>query len=451
MKNRMRLLQPLAMGGALLAGLLFSAPLRSAQAQGAPTDARWDAFLGCWQPINASGAATSSLMCVVPAGASAADIVTVTNGKEVSREHVDANGRHVAATRDGCTGWNAAEWSRDDERVFIRSAYTCAGGQLQQSTGVLALTAAGELLNVQGLSSGKHVGVRVLHYREAPNPGALPSDISAALGSRTMAVDAARVAASAPVTIDDIIEASSQVSAPVAEAWLANSGQQHSVDAKQLEVMANAGVPDSVIDMVVALSYPRKFTVRGAYAGEPGPYGNAVASAPLRGVADTAATQPRPCTYSMYDWGYDSCGFSPWGYGYSPYYGPYSPYWYGSYYGYGYGPAYGYGYGYGYGGYGGWYGGTPVIVVQGNNSSASHGHYVKGRGYVYSGGGTAGTAVPRGSYNGGGSAAASRGSSAGSSPPPIRTAHPVNTGGGGGGGGSAPVRTAHRRGGGGGR
>ncbi len=442
MKNPMRFLQPLAMGGALLAGLLFSAPIQSARAQSAPTDARWDAFLGCWQPNDATTAGTSALMCVVPSqGASAADIVTISGGKEVAREHVDANGQRIAATRDGCKGWDAATWARDDERVFIHSAYTCADGRLQQSTGILALNSDGELLDVQGLKSGAHTGVRVLRYREAVNPGTLPGDVSAALGNRTMAVDAARVAASAPVNTDDIIEASSRVSAPVVEAWLANSGQQQTVDAKQLERMANAGVPDSVINMVVALSYPQRFAVTGGYGGAAGTYGNGVAATRLAGVADTSAAA-RPCTYSMYGWGYNPCGFSPWGYGYSAYYGPYGPYspywdsWYGAY-----GPAYGYGYGYGYGGYGyggwgGWYGGTPVIVVRSNTTPASHGRMVNGRGYVYTGGnGSTGTAVPRGTYRGGSSAGAGASASRGSS----------------GGGGGGAVRTAHRVGGGGGK
>ncbi len=443
MKNRMHVSRWAAVAAAFFAGGLLLVPVARASAQATSVDSRWDAFLGCWEPAGAPSGAKPSLLCVVPAqGASAADLVTVTDGKEVAREHIDATGQRVANTRDGCSGWESAQWARDDERVYLHADYTCAGGRRQQSTALIALSANGDLMDVQGLKAGKNDGVRVTEYREAVDPGSLPSDIAAAIGDRTMAVDAARVAASAPVTTDNVIDASAHVDAPVVEAWLANRGEQMAVDAKQLEALADAGVPSDVVDVMVALTYPQKFAVNPAIAGGAGQYGDAVAPSRLKGVVGSSAADSvgRPiCPYSAYGWDYGTaCQYSPWTYGYgyypSPYWGysPFSPY-------YGYDPYFGYaggyyGYGFGYG-YGGWYGGQSVVVVTNNGQNSSHGRVVKGRGYVQGNpppmSGSSGQRAPsqstRSASGSSSAGSASSGSSSGSSG---RTAH--RSGGGGG-------------------
>ncbi len=440
MKNRMHRSRLAALAAALTAGLLL-VPSARAVAQGAPSDARWNAFVGCWEPAGAPVGANASLLCVVPAsGTSAVDLVTVTDGKETAREHIDATGAHVASTHDGCQGWESAVWSPDGERVYLRADHTCAGGVRQQSTALIAMSADGDLLDVQGLKAGRNTGVRVTTYREVPDPGELPADVASALQARGMAVDAARVAAAAPVSTANVIEASKQLDAPVVEAWLANRGEQMSVDANDLEALAKGGVPGDVIDVMVALTYPDRFALAPAAGGANGQYGTGVAPSELKGVAGQtqARDRQRPiCPYSAFGWDYGTeCMYSPWTYGYSPY--GYGPYGYGTYGYYGYNPYYygyaGPGYGYGYG-YGGWYTPQPVVIVQNPGATDSHGKVVKGRGYVGRGtasgssGRTQSSAPARSSGSSSSGGSASSGSSSGS---------------------SSSGRTAHRRGGGGG-
>jgi hypothetical protein len=444
MKNRMHSLRWAARAAAITAGLLL-VPGARAVAQGASSDPRWNAYVGCWEPAATPSGVRASLLCIVPTqGASAVDLVTITDGKEAAREHIDASGAHVANTRDGCTGWESAQWARDGERVYLKADYTCPGGVRQMSTALIALSANGDLMDVQGLKAGRNNGVRVTQYREANDPGTLPADIASAVGSRTMAVDAARVGASAPVSTDNVIDASAHLDAPVVEAWLANRGEEMSVDAKELEVMAKRGVPSDVIDVLVALSYPDRFAVAPSAAGGNGPYGDAVAPSQLKGVAGatTRANDTRPiCPYSAYGWDYGTaCRYSPWAYGYSPYgWDPYGLSMYGSY---GYSPYYGagaYGYGYGYG-YGGWYNPRPVVIVQGNGgSSNSHGRVVKGRGYVQGSGASSGSSA--------GSRTSTPARSSGSSSSTGSTSSGKT---GSSSSGSSSGRTAHRRGGGGG-
>ena len=439
MRNRMSISRRAAMVAAFFAGGLLLVPTARASAQATIADGGWNAYLGCWEPAGAPSGVKASLLCVVPAqGASAVDLVTVTDGKEVAREHINANGEHVATTRDGCKGWESAEWSGDGERVYLHADFTC-GAMRQRSTALIAMSANGDLMDVQGLKAGKNNGVRVTQYREATDPGPLPADIASAIGARTMAVDAARVSAAAPISTDNVIEASAHLDAPVVEAWLANRGDPMAVDAKQLEALAKGGVPGDVIDVMVALANPQRFAINPALGGAGGQYGDAVAPSRLNGVvgSSNANAPARPiCPYSAYGWDYGSaCMYSPWTYGFSPYgypyglYSPYSPY--NPYFGY----AGGYNYGYGYG-YGGWYGGQPVIVVTNNGQTASHGRVVKGRGYVQgspppSSVGSSGMRAPARSS---GAAAGSSGAGAASS---------------GHSSGSSTGRTAHRSGGGG--
>lgn len=448
MRNRAYLFGRAAMGSLALLGamaVLMAAPSPAA-AQSVRVDGRWDAWLGCWEPAGTPSGAKPALLCVVPAqGTSAVDLLTVADGKVTAREHIAADGERVADTRDACTGWRSAQWSNDGSRVYLHSQYTCDNNVKRGSTSLMAMSANGDWMDVQGVQVGRNSGVRLMMYREATDPGTLPAEVSDAIGNRAMAVAAARVAAAAPLHREDIAEASQKLDAPVVEAWLANRGDRMTVDANQLVALANDGVPGSVIDVVVALSYPDKFAVNPAMAGATGQYADAVQPSRLNGVAgsDTTTSAMRMCPYSAYGWDYaGQCAYSPYAYGmYGPYgyyynpYGLYSPYG-----GYGYG-AYGYngygygGYGYGGYGYGGWYSGSrPVIVVVRNpndNSNAAHGRLVKGRGYVGGGssGGSAGSTSQRGSYGGsqssGGSSSA--GSSSGSSGG--RTAH--KTGGGG--------------------
>jgi len=280
----------------------------------------------------------------------------------------------------------------------------------RKSTGLFAMSPAGEWLDVRSVSAGANSGVRVMRYREAASSAKLPAELTAAVQGRALAVSTARTAAAAPVERSDVVEAVRHVDAQVVEAWLAERGQGFAVDGKTLVALADAGVPERVIDMMVALSYPKVFAVNpSSRQGElrPPPVDSgrvARAYAADRRLGPVAFVDPYE--HSLFGWSV----FSPYG-------------------------SFPYGYGYGYGSAYGWYpGGGPVIVIRdpdgGNAAPARRGRAVKGRGYTRDdGSGDGPQAVPRtttretpsaGSSRGG--AQASGGSSGGSRPP--RTAKP---------------------------
>ncbi len=338
--------------GALLAGAMLAAGAASASAQTASADARWNPWIGCWQNVNGSdtmlrsGPERDRVVCVVPStGTSAVDILTVDSGRIASREHIDASGERRTVDEGGCTGWRSAQWSGDGHRLYQRSDISCAGGAHRTSSGLFAMSRPDVWLRVHGVGNGEGAGVRVVRYRSAPVPAAVASEL-AVVKSDSLALSTARLAAEAATSTEDVIEASHQVDAPVVEAWLLERNPDLQVDAKELERLADAGVPARVIDAMVALSYPSKFAI--------GPTREiALRSAvnPATGYSSGVVTQAivlDPYGYGPYGLGY----YSPFGYGYDPY---------------------------GYGG--GWYPWSgPVIIVRG--PSAEHGKLVKGRGYT---------------------------------------------------------------------
>jgi len=239
------------------------------------------------------------------------------------------------------------------------------------------MVSGSEWVQVNVVAGGGARTAWVTRYRLAPRSVVEEAGLSDIAADHGMEGRTARVAAAARPSVEDVIEASQYVEEEGVSAWIAELGLRFELDADRLIRMADAGVSEDVIDMVVAVSYPSHFAVdRERYSPGYGP------------------------TYSSFGgWGfsqplYSSRFFSPYGYC--------SPYRYG----FGYG---GCGYrGYGYGGYG--YGGyrSPVIIVI--DGSGSGGRVVNGQGYRRApSSGTGGrVASPRG-YVGG-----SSGSSAGS-------------------------------------
>jgi hypothetical protein len=360
---------------------------------------RWQPWLGCWSatpPRFADLEAEPQQVCVVPvANTLAVDVVTITGSKIVSRERIDPNGEHRPGEREGCAGWDSALWSADMRRVYLQSEYTCTGGVKRATTGLMASAANGDWLDIVGVGLRDKVGVRVLRHRPSPPLPTLPPEIASAVARDPREPAALKVLL--PVGDAEIIDASKYVSGAVIEAWLAENRQKFTMNGKRLAALANAGVEDRVLDMLVALSYPEVFAIKpsptmtGELAiGGGGGGGNVFleASPFLVGGSIFDACNPYYTGLSLYGW--DGC--SPYGF-----------------YGYGYGsPPFGY-----YGG--GWYeaggGGGIIVVPTPPSPSTGHGQVVNGKGYVSgdSGGSSAS------SSSGGGSSSGSSGSSGGSS------------------------------------
>lgn len=334
-----------------LALMLAPAAVQAAPAQPIDPDPRWQAFLGCWAPITQDGMQTvpEHVVCFSEHESGAVAATTIAGGAVQSEELIVADGSARAIEEEACSGTQSARWSEDGARVYLRSAMQCGENVLgRESAGVLALSGGGTFIDVQAVGVDDQYGVRVLQYRSLA-PAEYPASMRTLAGH---ADDATRLYAAAPLSLDDIVEASSVLPSAAVQAMLINlPASRIHVDADALLALADAGVAEEVIDVVVALAHPEKF---------------AVATAPLVADDDDAAATGRT------EWLRDPYN-DPWSrYGR---YSRYSRYGYDPYSRFGYSP-----YGWGYGG-----GGGTIIIIDRDDvddTENRRGAAVKGRGYT---------------------------------------------------------------------
>jgi len=358
-------------------------------------DPRWLPWLGCWEPVEnmapsdvADGQVRQAYYCVRPA-ASGVEIATVIDGASVSSRTMVADGARHPVAEEGCNGWQTAQWSGDGQRLFVSSEVTCEGGVRRTASGLMAMLSPMEWIDAHAMGLGDERVPGAIRYRPAPTS----VEESAGFETQTrfaVIADARRLAA-APLSIDDVAEVSENVDGTALQAFLFERGQGFDLNAANIAALSDDGVPDDVIDLMVALSYPNKFALdRANMEGEP------------------MATEPGDRGYDRYGYyGRDRYWDYCYGRGFYSYCSPYSYMPFG--WSYGYNPYYyGYGYGYGYG-----YRYNPVIIVNPNDGYASPGgRAVKGQGYTRT---NRGTASGGGSISTGRTAVGRSGASSGSS------------------------------------
>ena len=341
-------------------------------AQGSPAQGSWTAWHGCWTALQGDVPA-GPIICMLP-GEDTLSVRIATLGDGAVQEETVLRAEGVARPVEagGCTGSERAFFSNDGLRVFTRAELACAGIR-RVSTGVLALVSEMDWLDVQAMTvEGRHA-VRSVRYRAvgAEAAEAVPAEIAAALPqNQRLAQEAARLHASAPLDISAVAEASRIVAAPAVETLLAARGQSFDLDAHTLLALKEQGVPASTIDIMVALSYPARFTVREV--GGIAQTGETMPAAWRSGGSALAEDCYDPYWSSRRYRGAANC--YDYGYGYDRRYG-YSPW--------------------GYGPFGWTSGGSPVIVIVQPDQTRAGGEVVKGRGYTRTGGPTRGTATPR--------------------------------------------------------
>ena len=354
---------------AAMLALLSSAP---ALAQTTPTafDSRWTPYLGCWTIVQGQRGQSApvpagTMVCVQPSGRFAVNVTTTVDGKTVLEQSIVADGSAQPLSQGDCTGTQTSNWSRDGERLFTSVELTCANRPTRTVSGI-TLLANGQWVDAQATLVDGNADVRLRRYRRTSDSYTGPAGMT-----------------TAPLSIEDIIEASAKVQSEALEAALDEANARFALNSSVLTQLADNGVSPNVIDLLVAQAYPEKFEVqRSRYPSSS--YGTA--SMGSSSVYMGSNVYPSP----MYD---------PF---YSSYYYYYSPFAYPYYWGPSYGYRYGYGspfysnyynnYYYGLGGggyYGGGYGGVGGGRPRGDNaqpgdpdSRGGDGVVVNGRGYT---------------------------------------------------------------------
>jgi len=342
-------------------------------------DTRWAPFVGCWESADGAQEGDTGLLCVRPAEGGV-DMYSVREGEVRTSDFLVADGEPRPIQAEGCVGWEEVSFSGDGRRAFTRSSYTC-DGVTQSGTGVLALVSPTQWVDVRAIEVDGERTSWVQAYRLVGLDRAAGEGVDDPGFGMEPAARAARTAAHRGVGFAEVEEASRRVAAEAVVGWLANRSEGFAPTAGDLVALADAGVPEPIIDVVVAKSFPETFHVDAE--GEA-----------ARAVRDDPRARPhqgarRPIYFGpRVPFGFRMIGY---GYGYVP------------------ADAFYYGYGYGYPGYWGY---RPGSVIIERRAPGPQGRMIRGQGYTRpSSGGDGSTAVPR----------TGSGSSAPAAAPPRRT------------------------------
>ena len=222
------------------------------------------AWLGCWdvmadpeddfqEPLEAQ-----QMICVVPGDApNALDMTVLVNEHVVATETIVTDGSRQPVSDGGCDGWIRSVLSEDRRRLYLQSEATCADGKLKNLTGASMMVSGGLWVDIHALWVDGEREVLIQRYRPveagiARLPGALPT-----------AMHDVRRAAAARLSVEDVIEALGVVDPAVVEAMLLESEASFGIDSDLLLRLDDAGLPDEIIDLMVALSFPGYFSVEG--------------------------------------------------------------------------------------------------------------------------------------------------------------------------------------------
>lgn len=234
---------------------MISTLILSVMAAGTPVDNGWLAWQGCWHVDQSS----TELLCIVPAD-DAVRLITVAEGQVQSETRLAADGVARPFEKEGCRGTEQAQWSRDGQRVFLTTDMTC-GDTRRTVTGVMAMRSRADWVNVQAVTVADRTVTRVIQYTAA-NLRNVPDEIAEPLRATTLARETARHAASAYIDLEDVKEAVTRVADEAVTTWLTALNQPFDLNGRRLVALADAGVPSTVIDMLVAVSHPEHFAVQ---------------------------------------------------------------------------------------------------------------------------------------------------------------------------------------------
>jgi hypothetical protein len=300
--------------------LLVAAPAFAQQP--APNADRWQPWLGCWQLLDdnvqdesevsadqllaggnsrrAPRSANSTRVCVEPAEGGVT-MSTIIGTQSALEETVVADGKAHSLNDGDCRGSKRSEWSARGHRLYTSAEISCADQPIRNVSSLTMMTPGPTWVDVQMIDVSGRKSIRVRKFMRLGNQP--QSRVSFANETAW--------------TVEDVKEASAKLAPETVQAALVELESGFNLSSKQLVSMAKAGVPEGVIDLMIALSYPKKFVVSHPVSTAPPPYGYTYGG--LGGswpwIADAEFW---PSYYSPFAYRY-------WGY-YDPYYVPSSGY-----------------------------------------------------------------------------------------------------------------------------
>lgn len=250
-----------------------AAPAPVAAAAETTVDARWTPWLGCWR---AEGPTTQAgvRVCLVPGNAGVRRL-TIADGAVIDEQVIVPDGVARPLQSTDCQGKETAQWLKRESRLVRSAEISCGADGTHNVTGVAFFVRGPVWVEAQTVDKAGKRGVRLQRYRRAADQQ-LPAGITWPAGARQLPPTQA-ASNDSPWTVDDVIEASGKLPAEVLQAALSESGTGFPLSGKALGRLADAGVSESIINLMVALSNPKRFQVHRADGSAP------AGGAPTRG------------------------------------------------------------------------------------------------------------------------------------------------------------------------
>ena len=291
------------------------------------SDARWLPWFGCWQLWEeqlerAEGSGSQfpdrTVVCMTPAttpDGKGVQLAARGGGEVMVERTLVADGRRRDVTDGDCSGWEQRTWSEDGLRLYTNAELRCGDDTpVRQTSGISFLSGRATWVDLQLVTAGERQHMEIRRYTPASS-GASQDDET--LGASRDEIRQARVHAGAAVTLPGIRDAAQSVDPRVVEAMLTETEPRLDLDAAALIELDDAGINGGVIDLLVALAHPERFTVQRRSGGSGG--GGSWAS--WGSGASGIGWGYDPIWYSdLYPYYLAPLGYGAWGRGYNPYF-----------------------------------------------------------------------------------------------------------------------------------
>ena len=275
--------------------LLIARPLEAYEHQIVPSvidnrqetaDARWVPWLGCWQSLDdqfgalkasrdnqpepntavANGVKDGSLVCLSPAKHDEGiELEILVGNRSFLKKTIRADGLRHRIEESECSGWQSSEWSSNGYRFFTKAELDCEDLSHRSVSGISFMKSPSIWVDVQVVETGGHQALTVHRYRPVSKQGTTDSSTSLPRSGNIHRLYhrryASRTAIATPFTVPEILEASEKLPTEGLKTALIETNTTFDLSSKTLVELDEAGVPESIIDLMVASSFPNAFVV----------------------------------------------------------------------------------------------------------------------------------------------------------------------------------------------
>lgn len=262
----------LAVAGAVVIIAASASQLPAQEASAMPSSqaaSAWSLLAGCWSAAaaveDAPAAGTAVMLCVLPVEDDrlAADFVSFEKGQEIRRSRIVADGVRRDFGSGICAGRESARFSLDGAQVLLSGEIRCDSQTDRRTSGIISLTEAGRLLQVSGGDESR--GDVRFRYHQRVAPDVVPEPARALLSVLAAPEAPYGTGLDAAFSTSSLTDLASAVSVPVTEIWLAaiaaDAASPVVAPADYVQALADAGVPDRVRTLLVALADPAAWRV----------------------------------------------------------------------------------------------------------------------------------------------------------------------------------------------